>query len=1049
MNGLKINSIRRIRFYKHIKNFLLYITFLSGYFLELNAKADYLPPLQNTTISGQVLDAETNEALPGVTVQIKGTSSGAITDVNGNYTLADVSESSILVFSYIGYQTIEIVVGTQTVVNVRLETDVESLQEVVVVGYGTQLKREVTGAVSKISSKDFNPTLNTNVEQMLEGKLAGVQVVQNSGEPGGGMSINIRGEGSINAGTGPLYVIDGLPINNSTVIGGTGNEIAATRTPRNPISFLNPADIESIEVLKDASAAAIYGARGANGVVLITTRSGTSGKIKVDYSGQFGINTVHNRLDLLNAQQYFDGINQIIEDGVEGDWQPVEAFEGNGTDWQDIVFQDAIVQSHNISVSGGNETTSFLISSNYNSEEGLIRNTSFDRYTLRLNLDHTTDKFRVGVNVTTSYIQDNFVPNGFDVNLRGGAINAARQWDPTFPVRNPDGSFFTTDLYDIDNPEAIITGNHINGNRYRTLGTTYAEYFILPQLSAMIRLGADVLSEDKTAYKDRTTVIGGSLNGVATAFQANRSNYLFEGTLNYNQDFGKHAINGVLGVTTQRFTNSSSSQEGTNFTTDATLADNFALADPTTLQNTSSKNQNQLLSYLGRVNYKYLERYLLTASYRIDGSSRFGEGNRFGFFPSVSVGWLLDQESFIPQTDVLTTLKLRASWGQTGNDRIGNYEYLPTFRGGANRTSYVLDDQLAIAFNPQRIPNPDLQWETTTQIDIGLDFALFNNRVSGSIEWYKKNTTDMLLNLAVPRETGFASIRTNAGEIQNSGIEFYINTINYDRNGFRWSSDANFYTLENEVVSLAGTDSLISESFAISNGNFALTAEGQPLRSFFGYEVIGIWQENDDFDAISNDVQPGDFKFRDINGDGIIDSDDRTIIGNSFPDFSWGFGNTFSYKGFSLYVFLRGVHGVDMLNANLMEQYFPTRAGARVNRFADPFLNRWTPDNPTNEQPSYLGISRQAAQSVNSRTVVDASFVKIQNVRIGYQIPDKILPDFFRSFEVYVSGVNLATFTDYDGFDPALNSDGSSNFRIDWNTYPSATSFILGLNVGF
>ncbi|MEM7110160.1 MAG: SusC/RagA family TonB-linked outer membrane protein, partial [Bacteroidota bacterium] len=853
----------------------------------------------------------------------------------------------------------------------------------------------------------------------------------------------------INAGSGPLYVVDGLPIDNSTVIGGTGQEIAATRSPRNPISFLNPADIASVEVLKDASASAIYGARGANGVVLITTKSGQSGQLKVDYSGQIGINVVHNELDLLNAQQYFEGINQLIEDGVEGTWPMVEAFEGNGTDWQDVIFQDALTQNHNISVSGGDKATSYLISANYNSEDGLIENTSLERYTLRLNLDRTSDKFNVGVNITTSYIKDNFVPNGFDVNLRGGAINAARQWDPTFPIRNDDGSFFVTGLYDIDNPEAIITGNHIDGNRYRTLGTAYAEYFLLPELSAKVRAGIDVLSEDKTAYKDRTTVIGNSLNGVATAYNANRSNYLIEGTLNYTKEFGEHNLTALAGVTTQEFINRSSSQEGTNFTTDATLADNFALADPLTLQNSSGKNKNRLLSYLARVNYTYLDKYLFTASFRADGSSRFGDGNKYGYFPSLSVGWLLDQESFMSQSDVFSTLKLRASWGQTGNDRIGNYEYLPTFSGGANRTSYVLDDQLAIAFNPQRIANPDLKWETTSQIDIGVDFALFGNRISGSFDWYRKTTTDMLLNLAVPRETGFGSIRTNAGEIQNSGIEVFFNTVNYASGDFKWESDINFYTLDNEVIDLAGTDSLINESIAISNGSFALTAEGQPLRSFYGYEVTGIWQEGDDFDVIDNDVQPGDFKFRDINNDGTINSEDRTIIGNSFPDFSWGFGNTLSYKGLSLYVFFRGVHGVDMLNANLMEQYFPNRAGARVNRFSEPFLNRWTPDNPTNEQPSYLGFSRQAAQSVNSRTVVDASYVKLQTVRLAYNLPQTVLPKFVRSFELSLTGINLITFSDYDGFDPALNSDGSTNFRIDWNTYPSATSYILGLNVGF
>lgn len=1004
--------------------------------------------LPDKTVSGRLTDSETGEPLIGATVFVKGTQIGTVTDVDGNFNFEIPDNTKVLVLSYIGYQTLEVEVGNRTVFDLPMIPEIEALDEVVVIGYGTQVRREVTGAVSSLDEESFNPSLNASVEQMILGKMPGVQVVQNSGEPGGGLSIDIRGIGSINAGSQPLYVVDGLPIENSVLINSTGNQVAPTRSPRNPIGFLNPGDIESIEVLKDASATAIYGARGANGVIMITTKSGVSGKLKVNYNGHIGINQVHNRLDLLGPQEYMDGINALIDAGGGDPSERVTGISNGGTDWQDVIYQDARVQKHNLSFSWGNNSTSYLVSTNVTDEDGLVKNTSFTRYGARFNLSHSTEKFNFGISATTSYVKDKFVPNGFDVNLRGGALNAAKLWDPTFPIRDDNGDYFVTDLFDIDNPEAIITGNHMDGNRYRYLGTIFAEYFILPSLSAKIRAGGDAANEDKTVYKDRTTIIGNSLGGVATALSATQTNWLIEGTLNFNKTFGDHTINVLGGITTQEFLEKFSEQQANNFPTDATLADNFGLADRGTLVNRSSKNTNKLLSYLGRVNYKFLNKYLLTASFRADGSSRFGAGNRYGYFPSFSGGWLLNEEEFFPWSSTFDMLKLRVSWGQTGNQEIGNNRSLTTFQGGASRTSYVLDDAFAISFNPTRIANPDLQWETTEQIDIGVDFSILSGRVSGSVEWYQKKTSDMLLQLPVPTSSGFTSKLVNVGSMENSGLEVGLITNNITGKGINWSSDLNFYTLKNEVTDLAGIPRIFTGTLSVASGNISIITEGEPLRSFYGYEVVGIWQQEDDFSVISNAVSPGDFKFRDVNADGTIDGDDRVILGNSFPDFTWGFGNTFSYKGLSLHVFFSGVHGIDMINGNLMEQYFP-RSGVRINRFSEPFLNRWTPNNPTNDQPSYLNPASQLSQSVNSRTVVDASYIKLQTVRLAYTLPGNLISGIFSSAEVYLTGLNLATFSDYDGFDPALNPNGSANFRIDWNGYPSATSYIFGLNIGF
>lgn len=1001
---------------------------------------------QEGTVRGQVIDAESGESLPGVNVAVQGTTIGTTTNTEGSYELTIPSLQDTLVFSFVGFRTREIPINGKTVIDVVLQSQTVVGEELVVVGYGSLREREISGSVSRLDTDAFNQAINTSVDELIQGKAPGVQVVQNSGEPGGGMSIDIRGVGSINAGSSPLYVIDGLPIDNSVLISGTGNQVASNPSPRNPLSALNPQDIESIEILKDASATAIYGSRGANGVILVTTKKGSTGDFQINYNVQYGVQNVHNRLDLLNPQEYMNGINSLIDAGGGEDSERVTEIIGDGTDWQDVVFnKNAPTQKQNLNFSWGNSNTTYLVALNTTQQQGLVENTSFDRYGARFNLSHTTDKFNMGFNGNASYIKDKFVPNGFDVNLRGGAINAAKLWDPTRPIRDESGDYFITDLYDIDNPQAITNGNHIDGNRYRFFGTVYGEYFILPQLAAKLNVGGDFNNENKSVYKDRTTIIGNSLGGVATAYEGTQSNYLIEGTLNFRESYKNHDINAVLGVTTQKFLRRTSSMQANNFITDATKADNFSLADRSTLVVGSGKSTNKLLSYLGRVNYTYLDKYIVTASYRIDGSSRFGSGNKFGYFPSVSVGWLIDQEGFFSSlSETFSMLKLRASWGRTGNQAIGNNRYLTTFNSGG---PYVLDDEFANSLNPSRIANPNLKWETTEQYNIGLDFSLLEDKFSGAIEWYKKDTYDMLLNLPIPRSSGYSSRLVNIGGMTNTGLEFALTSYNINTQNFSWSTDLNFSTLNNEVTDIGGLSQIFTGNTPTSSENSAIIVPGKPLRSFYGYEVTGIWQEGDDFSSVSNNNQLGDFKFRDVNNDGIIDGDDRVILGDSFPEFNWGIGNTINYNSFQLHFFFKGVHGVNMINGNLLENYFP-RSGVRVNRLAEPFLNRWTPQNPTNEQPSYLNVN-QLAQAVNSRTVVDASYIKLQTVRLSYNIPTRIIDGLARSAEIYMSGQNLFTISDYEGFDPALNPNGNANFRVDWNGYPSATTYLLGINLSF
>lgn len=1000
---------------------------------------------QDHEVTGTVTDAETGETLPGVNIQVKGTVRGTTTDLEGNYTLPSSNPSDTLLFSYVGYETSEIPIDGRSVIDVLLAPAAIMGGELVVVGYGALRERDISGSVVNLDDSRFNQGVVESVDELLQGAAPGVQVVQNTGEPGGGMSINIRGVGSITGGTAPLYVIDGLPIDNSVLISGTGNQIPTNRSPRNPLSALNPADIESIQILKDASATAIYGSRGANGVIMVTTKKGTQGALQVNYRGSFGVQNTNNRLDLLTAEEYQEVVNSLIDLGEGGESDRVTGIQGSGTDWQDMIFRDnAPMQTHDLSFSWGNPNTTYLVSVNNTSQDGLIEGSSYNRYNARFNLQYTSDKFKMGFNTNVSYIEDEFVPFGFDVNERSGVVNAAKLYDPTISVYNNDGEYVVTQFANLDNPVALINGTNMDASRYRYFGTLYGEYFVLPSLSIKVNSGGDISNEKKNIYKDKTTVTGNSLGGIATVYDAGLYNYLIEGTVNYNQTIADHRINAVVGITTQKFIKEYSSLQGSGFSTDATEAYNMDLAEQSTLDASSSKNTNTLLSYLGRVNYSFKDKYNVTASYRIDGSSRFGEDNRFGFFPSLSVGWLIDQEEFFaPYRDKISMLKLRASWGETGNQEIGNNRSLITFSSGS---TLVLDDEFVNTLEPSRIANPDLKWETTEQFDAGLDISFLDNRVSGSLDWFWKNTRDMLISLPVPRSSGYSSKLVNIGEMVNKGLEVSLTSYNIENTDFSWRSDINLATLNNEVKDLGDDiERILTGSIPTKSGNAAIITPGLPIYSFYGYEVEGVWQTNEAEAAAGYDAVPGQWKFQDTNGDGNISAEDRVDLGNSIPDFTWGLGNTVNYKNWELHFFIEGVSGVKMINGNLLETYFPYVSTIRTNKMAEPLLNRWTVDNPTNDHPSFVNSDEQEAYALNSRTVVDASYIKLQTVRLTYTLPQT----FIRSAQIYVTGQNLITLSDYDGFDPALNPNGDVNFRIDWNGYPSAKSFLVGVNFGF
>lgn len=997
-------------------------------------------------IKGSVVD-ESGLPVIGANIVVEGTTNGTITDLDGNFSL-QVPEKAELRISYIGYLDQRVKVGNNNTLHIILKEDTQALDEVIVVGYGTMKKSDLTGSVSSIKVDELKEGIGTSVDQMLFGKSAGVSVIQNSGEPGAGFSINIRGASSINAGVEPLYVIDGVPIDNSRAVeSGSIVGFNSNRTPRNPMSTINPADIESLEVLKDASATAIYGSRGANGVVLITTKSGKTGKQQVSYSGSVSISSPAKKLDLLNAADYKRVLNAIIDEGGESEIYRVGdiANNGLGTDWQDeVTKQNAISHEHQLSFTGGNEKTFYYASLNYANQDGIVKNTSFERWGARLNLkSNINSRLTVNFNVSGSYVKDHFVANGYGVNAEAGVLYAAYNYDPTLAVKDEDGNYVRSTILSVDNPVAIQEGMKSHSDTYRILASAYGEYCIIDGLTAKLSLGTDFVNENRKNFISSLTQYGEDNGGIGSNQNSEKSNYIIEGTLNYAKTFkDKHSVGGLFGMSYQRFVNTSMNSRAADFPDESLGADNLQLGNQETFRITNSVTGNRLASYISRFNYGFDDRYLATITFRADGSSRFGTNHRFGYFPSAALAWKISNESFLKSFNALSQLKMRLSWGRTGNQEIGNYPALSTYSSGNDA---IWNGQAVTGTKPSKIPNPDLKWETTDQYNIGVDYGFFNNRLNGSIDYFWKKTTDMLLELPIPQSTGYSNQLTNIGRIDNRGIELSLNTVNIDNRDFSWTSNFTFSAMKNEVKDLGGIDEIIIGAGYTHVDQVVIRRPGVPLNSYYGYEVEGVWQVNDDYSKMKEDYVPGDLKYVDQNGDGVIDDKDRVVLGNSFPDFSWSFGNTFTYKNFGLYVFFEGVQGVDMLNGNLIDNYFPI--SFRRNKFSELYLNRWTVDNPTNEYPSFVNPLKFGRKVCNSRTISDASYVRLKTIRLSYTFPK--VSKYIASLQVYATAENLFTWTDYIGLDPTLNSNNNSNFRMDFNSYPSARTYMFGVKLDF
>lgn len=997
---------------------------------------------QKKQLTGKVVD-ENNISIIGANIIETGTSNGTITDIDGNFTLS-VANDAVVQISYIGYLDQEIKTEGSTHLNIILKEDTKALDEVIVVGYGTMKKSDLTGAVSSVKTSDIQQTPMTSIDQGLVGRASGVQVTQTSGMPGAVASIVIRGSSSLQGGNEPLYVIDGFPIYSGEGFGQTGG-----KTQISGLSSINPSDIESIEILKDAAATAIYGARAANGVVLITTKSGKQGQDIISLEVNYGIQQVINKIDLLNAQEYAVLVNEAYTNDGLTPWYNEQrmaeiALMGNGTDWQDLVFRDAPTQNYLLNFSGGDEKTTYSISGNYLNQEGVIINSDFERFSLRVNLDRKIkNNFKVGTHINASHTITNAVATDTGNNSTG-VVNGALKMNPIQTVyENEETKEYTQANVPgviIANPYATAKEQLFNNGQSRLLGDIYIEWEFLPNLVFRTSAGTDVVFFKGNRYTPSTIY---QANGLARGdINVNRSiNWLNENTLTWTKLLDDHSFNILGGFTLQQNNSEGVSASSSGFVNDVLLYNNLGSGSVYNSPGSSATQWN-LMSYLSRINYSYRDRYLFSVNARVDGSSRFGENNKYGFFPSASAGWRISEESFMePLKSFVSNLKLRTSYGFTGNTEIGLYGSLPTL----GSVDWIIGNQLVTGFFPNKIPNPDLKWERTGQFDLGVDIGLINNRIRITSDIYRKKTTDLLYNVAIPSTSGFNSMLKNIGSVENKGLELSIESDNFI-NEFSWNTNFNISFNRNKVLELGGEPyKEIEGGDLLKTGSIRRLIVGEPIGIFYGYKFDGIFQSEEEVQKLTAQPSPlgvGYRRYKDLDGDGSVDSsNDRMILGDSNPDFFGGLTNIFFFKGFELNTFFQYSYGGKIFNYNAIELETPT-GGTNVYK---ELLNRWTPTNPSQIYPK---ATTNRAALVSDRWVEDGSYIKLKTVSLSYSFP-KLQSNFFRSMRLYVTGQNLFTWTNYRGYDPEVSYRGSSTLQggEDFGGYPQARTFMMGIQL--
>lgn len=971
-------------------------------------------------VSGTVTSEESMEPLAGVNIVIDGTSEGTSTDAEGNFELSVPDSAVTLEFTFVGYETQRIDVEGETELDVTMPVSTTEADEVVVVGYGQQSKSDLTGSVSSVEPDDIARVSSNSITESLQGKIAGVQITPEDGSPGAQSTVRIRGVGTLNDAS-PLYVVDG----NLT----------------DDISNISSRDIESVEVLKDASATAIYGSRGANGVIIITTKSGEEGEPSLEYNGYYGWQEVANKIDLTNANEYATLANELAEN--EGNSEPFSDPDefGQGTDWQDQIFRTAPIQNHQLSASGGSEDITYNISGSYSGQEGIVRDSDYERITFRLNNNYSlTDNIDFGHNANITYRSW--------LDEAGGIISTLYRADPTISPRNEDGEFSNANVRaSSGNPAATVNYNNFNENaELRTAGNTYLDIDFLENFNFRSSLALDFRNAESKSFVPEYEVspVQQNEDDELNVTDTKERDILWENTLNYQQDFDVHQIEALAGFTTQEYRNEVLGGRRINFPgeTDDFWYLSAGESDGQTNENTAY--EWGMISYLFRANYTYDERYLFTGTYRIDGSSRFGENNRYGYFPSVAGGWNVSNESFMENAEPISDLKLRASWGIIGNDKIDAYPGVPTVTSNLNAV-FGPDEDLRYGATLTELANPDIQWEETIQSDIGVELGLWDNQFLAEVDFYNRKTEGILVEIPIPFYVGVGSNSpfVNAAEVENEGIDVNLNW-QQDYDDFSYNIGAVFSTVSNEVLSLGdGQDYISGGGLGNEISSTTRTEVGEPIGSFYGYKVEGVYQNQQEIDDAPTDggVEPGDLRFADTNDDGEINGDDRQYLGSPIPDFSFGLNLETSYKNVDLALNFDGQYGNKIFNAKKA-----TRFG--IENFETSYLDRWNGEGTSDSEPRVTNAGHNYQAS--DRFIEDGSFLRLNNAQIGYTLPTDLLDQIdLNDVRIYMSGRNLFTLTEYSGYSPQIGGSSVIASGIDEGTYPSARSITVGLDVAF
>lgn len=1048
--------------------FLSIFTLLSATLIAGNTE-------QQKQLKGVVKSTD-NAPLPGVTVVVKGTTAGTITDGDGKFLLQGVpATAKTLLFSFVGMKSQEIVIGDKTDFTIVLEDETIGLDEVVAVGYGTQKKKDLTGSISRVNGDNIIQASVTSFDKMLQGKVAGVQITQTTGAPGGNVNVLVRGVSSITGGNQPLYVVDGFPIG----AGGSGSDMMNfanstysssgmannTQNRINPLSSINPSDIESIEILKDASATAIYGSRGANGVVMITTKRGKAGKSFINVDASYGVQQIAHKLDMMNSQQFAE----FVAEGRDNAWiyaggkatDPNEVRSATtrvkpefrnpssitqNTDWQDAIFRIAPVQNYQISAGGGNNLLKYHLSGGYLNQQGIIETSDYNQFNLRSNIDvQVSEKLKIGSSISGSYSFGTFPNTEGHLGSRG-VLSAALASSPTIPIKNADGNY-VSELLDplgvpVENPLFILENFSDKRNVSNLFCNNFFEYEIIKGLKFKSSIGINFSTNEIKLWKSSLLGSYGGATSPATAgvTKAESLNWLNENTITYKHVFKeKHSLDAFVGFTVQKDRYDRLSAGATDFPTDYVTF----LSAGTVNAGTHYISEWSMLSMISRVNYSYAGKYLFTATVRRDGSSRFGPNNKWGTFPSFSVGYNLSEEAFMKSVKFINNLKIRAGYGISGNNQIGNYTHI----GLISSTNYVENNKIKPGLVPSNLSNDQLTWEKSKQLNLGMDLGLFKDRISLTADVYKDKKTDLLLAVQLPAASGFYSSTQNIGEIENKGIEIGLNTVNVKSKDFEWSSNITFNSNKNKVLKLA------TEGSRISNSAYQITQVGSPVSSYYLMNVIGIFQNADEVakSPIQHPkTQPGDLKFEDVNLDGKITASDKKVLGSPWPDFSWGFTNKISYKNFSLSVFVNGSHGgynYFLAGETLMNSAGVQNQLAMVDR-------RWKSEaNPGDGTiPRAIRSTYAYGFSTTSRFLFDASYIRIKNINLSYTLPKNLVSMLsLNSMNVFLDVSNVHTFTDYPGYDPESTTAGDNitNSGIDFLTYPLARTFTIGFKLSF